>query len=402
MHDNLFMRLYYPTDLNVDNHPYAKVFYNPIYRKATLQFYDYKFAGIISGALGLLTEPRIPARLNAPLISAESDTQTQGPFPVLVYSHGLGAGFFGYSGICADIASHGYVVSSVEHADESASIALRRVPGGPNVPEGQYDRYVDQWLPYLKRPKEDFPLRNQQVRQRSQEVRKALDVLVMLNEGGEIRNMLGGTFDFSQFKDRLNTEIAAVAGHSFGGASTILALHEDQRFQCGIPMDVWMFPLHDEVYTNTINQPVMFINSHNFQWKENVDSILRLQNGEGNTVSCYTIKGTNHYNQSDGPFIMPASFNKNITQTELDPFIAHTVNMELVHAFLRRNLHKVREDVPLLDGGEGASEHVIFGALVKDKTTPPQEEEIAPPQEEDTPQQQEEVTPPQQEEVTPP
>ena len=36
-------------------------------------------------------------------------------FPVVVFSHGLGAMRTTYSGICCDLASHGYVVASVEH-----------------------------------------------------------------------------------------------------------------------------------------------------------------------------------------------------------------------------------------------------------------------------------------------
>lgn len=37
------------------------------------------------------------------------------PFPVIVFSHGLAGMRTTYSGICCDLASHGYVVAAIEH-----------------------------------------------------------------------------------------------------------------------------------------------------------------------------------------------------------------------------------------------------------------------------------------------
>ena len=38
-------------------------------------------------------------------------------------------------------------------------------------------------------------------------------------------------YDFGQFKGRLDVEAAAVMGHSFGGGTTVLALHDEPRFR---------------------------------------------------------------------------------------------------------------------------------------------------------------------------
>ena len=79
------------------------------------------------------------------------------------------------------------------------------------------------------------------MKERSGEVQQALDILYSLNEGGadNIVNMLGRDEGggcslnnlLSQFKGRINTDLAAVGGHSFGAATAVQALHEDKRFK---------------------------------------------------------------------------------------------------------------------------------------------------------------------------
>ena len=53
----------------------------------------------------------------------------------------------------------------------------------------------------------------------------------------------------------------AICGHSFGGATTCLALAKDSRFRVGIALDAWMFPLKDEEIGGVCQQPLYFINA---------------------------------------------------------------------------------------------------------------------------------------------
>lgn len=69
------------------------------------------------------------------------------------------------------------------------------------------------------------------VKQRADEVKKSLDILTLLNEGAEIQDMLGGSYDFKQFKGRMDVSLAAVIGHSYGGGTTVQTLSEDTRFK---------------------------------------------------------------------------------------------------------------------------------------------------------------------------
>ena len=45
----------------------------------------------------------------------DQSTNQRPPMPVIIFSHGLGSMRTTYSGICCDLASHGYIVTSVEH-----------------------------------------------------------------------------------------------------------------------------------------------------------------------------------------------------------------------------------------------------------------------------------------------
>lgn len=89
-----------------------------------------------------MSEPRLPAFDSAPLFQkvstepttsgtavdaptgpansdavngVDTDRPAETRFPVIVFSHGLGAMRTVYSAICCDMASHGYVVAAVEH-----------------------------------------------------------------------------------------------------------------------------------------------------------------------------------------------------------------------------------------------------------------------------------------------
>ena len=62
-------------------------------------------------------------------------------------------------------------------------------------------------------------------------MQKALDLLYLVNEGGDVHNMMEGSYDLAQFKGRLKVDVVAAMGHSLGGATAIQALSEDNRFK---------------------------------------------------------------------------------------------------------------------------------------------------------------------------
>ena len=109
-----------------------------------------------------LTDVRSPALAEALFYNKKDDNNNSIKFPVVIFSHGLNAHRSVYSSICCDLASHGYIVAAIEHKDRSACLTFNRIPG-PGVPDGDYDRYINEWITVSVGPKEDFPVRNNQV-----------------------------------------------------------------------------------------------------------------------------------------------------------------------------------------------------------------------------------------------
>ncbi|MEA2695007.1 MAG: hypothetical protein QOJ16_4394 [Acidobacteriota bacterium] len=132
-----------------------------------------------------------PARQRAVPVTVYSPKGGDGPFPVIVFSHGLGGSRDGYEYLGRYWASYGYVVVHVQHLGSDGAVlqgkekekigeALKRAVANPQV---ALDRPAD--------------------------VRFVLDQLAVLNR------------DEPGMKGRLDLDRAGMAGHSFGAWTTL-------------------------------------------------------------------------------------------------------------------------------------------------------------------------------------
>jgi hypothetical protein len=161
-------------------------------------------------------------------------------FPIVLFSHGLGGTYEMYTTLCSIIASYGYVVWAVEHADGSAVYA--------QTEKGRklfYQRPDD--TPYSRQKVTTF--RRPFLEHRVEEMNKVLHYLQSTN------------LDQTRTTDAVLNQVLQVSnthknihlvGHSFGAASmvklvqSITPKQHQHNFQSLSLLDCWAFSLDDK------------------------------------------------------------------------------------------------------------------------------------------------------------
>ncbi|XP_030201051.1 platelet-activating factor acetylhydrolase [Gadus morhua] len=354
-----FFRLYYPcqkreTGDRPDWIPCREYFngladFMKINRSISEKIFNYLFGSF-----------KIPADLDAPFKSHDK-------CPVVVFSHGLGAFRTLYSAVCAEMASNGFIVASVEHRDQSASAtfsyremsdaekAAGPLPKPSSLPAS--DTLVEEWMYYraLVHGESEFEVRNKQVQQRAAECVRALDKLFEINAGMQVDNVLKSQFDWTTLENTMDLCRIAAVGHSFGGATVIQSLCQEVRFKCGIALDVWMTPLDEEIFPK-VKQPIFFINSEKFHWAGNISQIKKLDSA-GIQRKMITIRGAVHQSFPDFTFLTGNWIGKMMKlKGEIDPAVAMDLSNRASLAFLQRHLG-LNKDFnqwdPLIEGKDG-------------------------------------------------
>ncbi|KAB1261305.1 Platelet-activating factor acetylhydrolase [Camelus dromedarius] len=267
-----------------------------------------------------------PAAWNSPLRTGEK-------YPLIIFSHGLGAFRTIYSAVGIDLASYGFIVAAVEHRDESASATYYF----RDQTAAETGNKTWLYIRTLKQGDEEFPLRNEQVRQRAKECSQALNWILDLDQGKPAKNVLDLEFGVEQLKDTIDKDKIAVMGHSFGGATVVQTLSEDQRFRCGIALDAWMLPVGDEVCSR-IPQPLFFINSERFQYPSNIKKMKKcyLPDRERKMI---TIRGSVHQNFADFTFVTGKIIGCMFTlKGDVDSNVAIGLSNKASLAFLQKHL----------------------------------------------------------------
>ncbi|KAL5039432.1 hypothetical protein RTP6_006592 [Batrachochytrium dendrobatidis] len=280
----LLVRIYYPT--TVTSNSCKKPHWLPISPLYALGYSSFLNLPWIIGRMlvsPLTSKVTIPSYWQTPL-AHPSDTQTTIPsiphrLPVVVFSHGLAGMRTTYSTLCGSLAAKGFIVLVPEHSDGSACATIRQSNSSTST-QHEHIAYLrpDKTSVLPGETTDDYllRLRRAQVEIRADEVDACIEILKKLDMGSfdPKDNLIGNHAEsgpcIDSFKSRVDFQHMVMAGHSFGGATTITVLSRpNMPFRCGIILDPWMFPVHNP----NVTVPYLSIQSETFHWKTNLDQM---------------------------------------------------------------------------------------------------------------------------------
>ena len=277
----LLMQIWYPASPNPDDERAAYMANSNIFGPALADFFS-----LPSFMFNHLNLPQTSAFADAPLAVGDET------YPVILFSHGLN-GFRGQgTTMVQELASHGYVVATVDHTYGNVVSVF---PDGRSVFRS----------PDLFDEMGDPPHTGQTLVQVwAQDLAFMLDELTLLNEGVE-----GG------LNGRLELSHVGVFGHSTGGGATVTFCQQDARCTAGLGLDAWLIPTPDNVESNPPNQPFMFISTPAWISEENTARGQQIFAALPNQATLVTIAGADHYDFSDLPLFSPLTHQLGLTGT---------------------------------------------------------------------------------------
>ena len=198
-------------------------------------------------------------------------------FPVLIFSHGHGALKTQNTTQMEELASHGYVLFSCDHTYD-AGISV--------FPENRVIRNRTGFPDSLS-DKEKWGIRQVQLGYRVGDVQFLLD------------EMEKGKYLPQPLRKILDLDNVGIFGHSFGGATSVVASIKDKRIDAALGLDAWFLPISSSLINIDMNKP--FVHLGQIAWKEEANYLKldTLATLNSSTSLRLDVKGSSHYDFSD-------------------------------------------------------------------------------------------------------
>ena len=269
----------------------------------------------------------------------------QGPFPVLIFSHGYGSQPTGYYALLTEVASHGYVIINMNHTYESLGATF---PDG-SVKYFDYQFQIDvssesmaviQPLIDAFDSDMDFEERHPIIRNvvknyfvgRSQD-RWADDMLFAIEQLDKwnTKGLLKGKLDLNKI---------GIFGHSNGGGSAGNAAIKDTRVKAVANLDGLQW---GDMIDSTYRIPYLVMGSH---WPDDHPNINAHVHINKSTDYFYEsmLVNSGHPNFMDIPFVFPIP---EISECgEIDPYLGMEIITKLTTSFFDKHLKNLPDADP--------------------------------------------------------
>lgn len=232
------------------------------------------------------------SRLDAPVALSGA------PFPVILFNHAWGGRRTNDTFLTEELASHGYIVASIDHTYNARLVAF---PDG-RVVRGNASNAIDD--PESSTPERVRAIWDKELAKSVADQRFVLDRLEAMNSAAS-----------SPWFGRLDTKMAGAIGHSFGGAAATAVCAEDRRVHAAVNMDGWFF---DAIRERGPNQPLLVIDANTGQVSETPGANTRVEDVLDATDAADTeaslrqfggyllsVKGAAHEDFTDQPLVSP-------------------------------------------------------------------------------------------------
>lgn len=232
------------------------------------------------------------SRLDAPVAQADA------PFKVILLNHAWGGRRTNDTFLTEELASHGYVVASI---DDTYNARLVAFPDG-RVVHGIASSIIQN--PESSTEEQVKAIWNKELAKSVADQRFVLDRLEALNHAAG-----------SPWFRRLDTNMAGALGHSFGGAAATAVCAADRRVHAAVNMDGWFF---DAIRARGPNQQLLVMDAYtpdgaeNSKSGENVEAALDASDFADVETSLHKfggylllVNGAAHEDFTDQPLISP-------------------------------------------------------------------------------------------------
>ena len=202
--------------------------------------------------------------------------------PLVLFSHGIWGMRFQNTAQFEALASRGYIVASVDHAYD-ASLTLFKDGTIADFRSGYEGELSEE---------EFWALRNPQLRTRVSDIRFMIDTIGRKqNQGAEVWTAV-------------DMENIGVFGHSYGGATSLIASIQDERIDAAIALDGWMIPVPLDVIDKGSNKPFYYIGRESWPDPLNYQQLNKFLERSSNQSTMF-LSGTEHFDYSDAPLFSP-------------------------------------------------------------------------------------------------